>query len=310
MLVDFVPYPPETLIRALTMLSLGGLLLAVWVQLDLQSVARALRQSRLALVLPLNFVLVPVLVYAVIWGFALPPELAAGMLLLAAAPFAPVVPVFVKMAGGDLALAAGLTAIFPLFSAILTPLVFEASLSGFSYTSYAGALRFFPLQSLAVLAATVTLPLLAGIALRHALPTLACRMLRSLERLSEAAGAVSLAFVTFVEFESILAKGLKSLLAMTLASELSFLLGLAFGGPLPAGRQVIAFGTANRNIALALLIAVDSFAGTEVVAAVVSNGLLLIFLGLLHVSFYRLVGRWKTQYARERYVKLSRNRNG
>jgi len=296
MLVDFIPYPPETLIRMLTMLSLGGLLLAVGVRLDLQSVARSLRQSRLALILPLNFVLVPALVYALIWGFALPPELAAGMLLLAAAPFAPVVPVFVKMAGGDLALAAGLTAIFPLFSAFLTPLVFEASLSGFSYTTYAGALRFFPLQSLAVLSATITLPLLVGMALRHTLPTLACRMLRPLEELAEATGAVSLAFVTFVEFETIRATGLKSLLAMTLAGELSFLLGLAFGGSLPACRQVIAFGTANRNIALALLIAVDSFAGTTVVAAVVANGLLLIFLGLLHVAYYRLTGRWRREY--------------
>jgi BASS family bile acid:Na+ symporter len=79
---------------------------------------------------------------------------------------------------------------------------------------------------------------------------------------------------------------------MTLAGELSFLLGFLSGGPLPASRQVIAFGTANRNIALALLIAVDSFAGTEVVAAVVANGLLLIFLGLLHVAMYRLAG-WR-----------------
>ena len=113
MLVDYIPYPPETIIRALTMLSLGGLLLAVGVRLDLRSVARALRQSRVALILPLNFILIPALEYAVIWGFAIPPELAAGMLLLAAAPFAPVVPVFVKMAGGDLALAAGLTSNLP-----------------------------------------------------------------------------------------------------------------------------------------------------------------------------------------------------
>ena len=295
MLVDFIPYPPETLIRALTMLSLGGLLLAVGVRLDPRSVALALRQSQLALILPVNFILVPALVYAVIWGFALPPELAAGMLLLAAAPFAPVVPVFVKMAGGDLALAAGLTAIFPLFAAFLTPLVFEASLPGISYTGYAGVLRFFPLQSLAVLSVTITLPLLAGMALRQVLPGLARRILGPLEGLAEATGAVSLAFVTFVEFDSILATGWKSLLAMTLAGELSFLLGFLSGGPLPASRQVIAFGTANRNIALALLIAVDSFAGTAVVAAVVANGLLLIFLGLLHVAIYRLAG-WRRAY--------------
>lgn len=293
MSIDFIPFPPETLIRILTMLSLGGLLLAVGMRLDLQSVVRALMSRRLLVVLPLNFILVPVLVSAVVWGFDLPPELSAGMLLLAAAPFAPVVPVFVKMAGGNLTLAAGLTAIFPIFSTFLTPLVFEASLSRFSYAGYADALKFFPLKSLAILFNTVTLPILVGMALRQALPALACRMLSPLERLAEAAGAASLAFVTYVEFESIVATGLKSLLAMALAGELSFLLGLALGGSRPASRQVIAFGTANRNIALALLVAIDSFVGTPVVAAVVSNGLLLIFLGLLHVAFYRLADRKK-----------------
>lgn len=293
MLIDFIPFPPQTLIRALTMLSLSALLLTVGMRLDLRSVARALMSRRLLVVLPLNFILVPVLVSAVVWSFSVPPELAAGMLLLAAAPFAPVVPVFVKMAKGNLALAAGLTAIFPVFSTFLTPLVFEASLSRFSFTGYADAVNFFPLKSLAILFDTVTLPILVGMALRQALPALVSRMLAPLERLAEAAGAVSLAFVTYVEFESILGTGLKSLLAMALAGELSFLLGLVLGGPKPASRQVIAFGTANRNIALALLVAIDSFAGTPVVAAVVSNGLLLIFLGLLHVAFYRLAGRKK-----------------
>ncbi|OYV17864.1 MAG: bile acid transporter family protein [Methylococcaceae bacterium NSM2-1] len=287
MLPDFIPFQPETLIRALTMLSLGGLLLAVGLRLELAAVASALRHSRLALVLPLNFVLVPVVVSVLVRGFALPPEIASGMLLLAAAPFAPVVPVFVKMARGDLALAAGLTAIFPIFSTFLTPLVCEASFAGLVDTS---ALRFHPLGILAVLFATVTLPLIIGMALRHGLPNLALRILRPLEVLAEATGAISLAFVTFVEFGTIMSTGWKSLLAMALAGELSFLLGLALGGALPAGRQVIAFGTANRNIALALLVAVDGFAGTAVLGAVVANGLLLIFLGLLHVAYYRLAG--------------------
>jgi BASS family bile acid:Na+ symporter len=191
------------------------------------------------------------------------------------------------MSRGDLALAAGLTAIFPIFSTFLTPLVCEASFAGLADT---GAFGFHPLAILAVLFATVTLPLLIGMGLRRGVPNLALRILRPLEVLAEATGALSLAFVTFVEFGTIMSTGWKSLLAMALAGELSFLLGLALGGALPARRQVIAFGTANRNIALALLVAVDGFASTAVLGAVVANGLLLIFLGLLHVAIYRLTG--------------------
>jgi hypothetical protein len=52
---------------------------------------------------------------------------------------------------------------------------------------------------------------------------------------------------------------------------------------------VTAFGASNRNIALALLVAVGSFAGTPVVGAVVANGLVVILLGLLHVAWWRFV---------------------
>jgi BASS family bile acid:Na+ symporter len=53
---------------------------------------------------------------------------------------------------------------------------------------------------------------------------------------------------------------------------------------------VVALGTANRNIALALLVAVASFPGTPIVAMVVANGLLLILLGLVHVGWWRFFG--------------------
>jgi BASS family bile acid:Na+ symporter len=78
---------------------------------------------------------------------------------------------------------------------------------------------------------------------------------------------------------------------MALLSELSLVLGWTLGGPTSGARQVVALGTSNRNIALALLMALQSFAGTPVVSAVVGNGLLLIALGLLHVGWWRLVGK-------------------
>ena len=54
-----------------------------------------------------------------------------------------------------------------------------------------------------------------------------------------------------------------------------------------ATRIVIGLGTSNRNIALAVLVAISSFPNTPVVGAVVANGLLLILLGLLHVAWWR-----------------------
>jgi len=56
-------------------------------------------------------------------------------------------------------------------------------------------------------------------------------------------------------------------------------------------RIVTALGTSNRNIALAVLVAIDSFRGTPVIGAVVANGLWLIIIGLIHVAFWRFSAR-------------------
>ena len=97
-----------------------------------------------------------------------------------------------------------------------------------------------------------------------------------------------MSFVTVTEFSSILQTGWQALLAMVLIAELSLLLGYFLGGATVGTRQVVAFGTSNRNIALALLVAIQSFAGTPVISGVVANGLTLILLGLLHVAWWRL----------------------
>ncbi|MEO8425739.1 MAG: bile acid transporter [Verrucomicrobiota bacterium] len=278
----------STIIRLLTTASLGGLLMAVGLRLTWPEIREAIRKSHLGWVLPVNFVLVPALTLAMARLIQAPANLAVGMLLLAAAPFAPVVPTFAKMARGDLALAAGLTAMFPFLSAFLTPLVCAVGLKALPGTA---SLNFNFFIILVVLLATITLPLATGLAINHYLAAIGRRLLRPVEMVSEAAGAISLAFVTIVEFQTIITTGWKPLVAMAVVSEVSLCAGFALSGPSVGVRRVVALGTSNRNIALALLVAIDSFPGTPIVGTVVANGLLLIFLGLLHVAYWRYFAR-------------------
>ena len=273
-----------TVIRGLTMACLTGLLLAVGLRLTAGQVIESLRNCRLTLILLANFVAVPLLVVLLVRVFQLKTEIAVGMILLGAAPFAPVVPVFAKMARADLALAAGLTSLIPLLSAFLTPWV---SLGALRLVPGAGDLKFNVLGILMVLMATITGPLFLGVAIHHFAPGFTRRVLRPVEILSKATGALSLAVVTITEFRTILDTGWGPLVAMFISSELSLALGYFLGGKERASRRVVALGTSNRNIALALLLAIESFAGTGVVPAVVANGLLLIALGLLHVGWWR-----------------------
>ena len=276
----------HTIIQVLTCGALAGLLGAVGLRLTWNEVRTALMQCRFAAILIVNFVVVPALTVAAATWFGLQQHIAVAMVLLAAAPFAPVVPVFARMARADLALAAGLTAAYPLISALLTPLAAQGALR---MLANADTVRLNMLASLGMLVATISLPLAAGVFVRHRAPNLARRLLRPVEVISEAAGAVSLAFVTVAEFGSIVSLGWRAWIAMAIIFELSLLLGWGLGGPERGARQVVALGTSNRNIALALLVALQSFGGTPVVSAVVGNGLLLIALGLLHVACWRFV---------------------
>jgi BASS family bile acid:Na+ symporter len=273
----------ETTIRILTISALAGLLGAVGLRLTWNEVKTALKQCRFSAILLANFVVVPALTVAAAKWLGLEREVAVAMVLLAASPFAPVVPVFARMAHADLALAAGLTAAYPLISALLTPLAAQGAL----WMLDVGTVRLNMLASVGMLAATISLPLAAGVFVRHRAPALGQRLLRPVEVISEVAGAASLAFVTATEFRSIVNLGWRAWIAMALVFELSLVLGWKLGGPARRARQVVALGTSNRNIALALLVALQSFAGTPVVSAVVGNGLLLIGLGLGHVGWWR-----------------------
>lgn len=273
------------IIRILTAVSLSGLLFAVGLRLTWREVREALWRSHLSWLLPVNFIVVPLVALALIRGLHLSTATGVGMMLLAAAPFAPVVPVFARIARADLALAAGLTALFPFIAAFLTPLI---CVLGLRAIPGAEAMRFSVLTILVVLLATITCPLSAGVVIRRLFPRFSMAILRPVEIFSEAAGAISLAFVTFVEFGSIVEIGPKAIGAMVIASEIGMAIGYALSGPTVGVRRVTALGTSNRNIALALLVAVQTFAQTPVVGAVVGNGLVLILLGLLHVGWWRL----------------------
>jgi len=272
------------LIRILTGAALFALLFAVGLRLTWSEVITAIRRCHFTAILAVNFLWIPIVTVAATTALNLPAPIAIGMILLASAPFAPMVPIFARLARADLALAAGLTALFPILSALFTPLVCLFCLHP---ASHAGELYFnFP-AIVGLLMTTVTVPLGAGIALRRSNRALAERILRPTEVISQIVGAAALAFVVVSEFRTVLSLGWKPVLVMAALTEVSLWSGYAVGGVTVNARRAVALGTCCRNLALAVLIAASSFAGTPVVGAVVANGLLFILVGLVHVAWWR-----------------------
>jgi BASS family bile acid:Na+ symporter len=238
--------------------------------------------------LVVNFLAVPVLCAVAARLAGLKAHEATAMVLLGAAPFAPVVPVFARMARADLPLAAALTSIYPVISAVATPWICGVLLKRASHMQ---GLAFSSGYVMMVLVATITLPMLLGIALNHFAPSISKRLVRPLEVASEAAGALSLAFVFLVYFHSISGLSASSLLIMGAIFEVSLVGGYLLGHS-KNSKRVIALGTSNRNIALAILVALQGFPGMQVVSAVVGYGLVLILLGLAHVGYWRFSDRF------------------
>ena len=154
----------EITIQVLTCSALVGLLGAVGLRLTYGEVKAALARCRFTAILLLNFALIPALAVVIVKAFALEGDVIIAMVLLAAAPFAPVVPVFARMARADLASAAALTAVFPLASALFTPLAAQVALRVLARPD---VVRFNIWTSLTMLMATITLPLAAGVIVRQ-----------------------------------------------------------------------------------------------------------------------------------------------
>lgn len=273
------------LIRILTAAALFSLLFTTGLRLSLREIHGAVPLGRRFLRLAgLQFGVIPILTVLAARVFRVPPEVSMAMLLLAASPFAPVVPVFTRMARGDLAMAAGLTAVFPILCSVLTPLVCWA---GALFLPPVGDLRFEVVPMLATLLVTAPLPLVLGLWMRARFPEVSDRIVGPVDIAAQAVGAVSLVYVVASEADAVLSMGLPGLAAMAFVAEVSWVLGWLGARGQPARGIVLGLGALNRNMALALLVAAASFPGSGIVAAVASLGLLLIALGLVHVGIWR-----------------------
>jgi BASS family bile acid:Na+ symporter len=113
--------------------------------------------------------------YAIARLFSLPPELAVGMMLLAASPGGATANIYSHLAHGDVALNITLTAVNSLLALLTLPLVVDAALAHFlGQDQYVPP----PTRKVIEVAAIIVLPVLVGMALRSGLPKLAAALER------------------------------------------------------------------------------------------------------------------------------------
>lgn len=157
-------------------IALGIVMLGLGLSLTVADFARVVRYPRAVLIgLFTQTVLLVGAAYAIARLFALPPELAVGMMLLAASPGGATANIYSHLAHGDVALNITLTAINSLLALLTLPLIVDAALAHFL-----GEGRYVPPPTRKVIevAAIIVVPVLIGMALRAGLPKVAAALER------------------------------------------------------------------------------------------------------------------------------------
>lgn len=225
-----------------------------------------------------NFLIMPALIYLSLMWLPLPSDVKIGIMLMAAAPIAPMVPPFVGMAKGDVPYSVGLMVIVALLSVPLTPLILSLALPESS-----GGVELNPLQIVSTLLTAQLIPISVGMAVRRMSPTWTERLLTFVPKVGQFGLLGGVGLILVFQAKQILSMGLLAHLVILGWVVASLLIGSwALIGKAPALRRSLAVATAIRNVPLAFLIAGENFQGTVVAPVVLIFGTFSMICSILY----------------------------
>lgn len=256
-------------------------MLSVGMTFTVRELFAPLRNLRIVLIiLAINFVLIPLYAMVVVRVFSPPPAHGLGLFLIAAGAGAPFVIKLVSAAEGHLAKTASMLVLLVVATVIYLPLVIPWVLTHPALTHIAHA----PVDTMAIarpLLLGVLLPLAVGLWIRARHRAFARRTQPIMGKLASIAIVVLIAATVLANL-----RGILSLFVTTTAPAIAvliagaFAIGYVFGGRSRERRIVLGLGSAQRNIAAAMVVATQSIGDAGTITVVVSAsviGLALLF---------------------------------
>lgn len=249
-------------------------MLSVGLSFTVAELAGPLREiRRVAVALVVNFVLVPALAIVVIRLFGLAPARGLGVFLVGAAAGAPFVIKLVSAANGPVARTATLLVLLVVGTVAYLPIVVPYALTHPSWTGIARA----PVAPLAIavpLIVTVLAPMAVGLAIRAGAARFAVRAQPHLGRTASIA-LIVLVIATVLANLPAIAGVLASATAPAIAVVIvgAFVIGFALGSD-HERRIVLGLGSGQRNIAAAMIVAVESIGDADTISVVVTAAVL------------------------------------
>ena len=237
-------------------------MLGMGLGLTVSQIITPLRNPRLVVLsLLANFVLMPLAALGLAALLRLDTPLGVGLLLLGTAAGAPFLPKLAQLAKGSLAFGVGLMALLMVATVAYMPLVLPLLLPGVSVN---------PVKIASSLFLFMLLPLALGLAAKAWFAVVASRTKPVLDKVSNLSLILLVLLITAANIKNVLAVfGTGGILAGLLLIAVGFGAGWLLGGPGRDTRPVLALGTAQRNIAAALVVGGQSFSDPKVVVMVI-----------------------------------------
>lgn len=259
----------------MTVVGLMAMMLSMGLKVTFAEVLNATRQPRLiVLSLVANFLLVPAVTLGLLYLFDANPMVSVGFLILAICPGAPVGPPIAAIAKGDVPSSIGQMVILSGLSALLSPALLSLLMAQLLPVN---DLHIDYLAIVRTLLVAQILPLLAGLGLHHGWPKISERLAKPVGLLANLLLLVVTVILLARQFDTLQSIQLRGWFGMLLLLASSLGIGWLCGGPGLATRKSLSLTTAVRNVAVALVIVANNFAGTPAVTAVVAYAIVSIF---------------------------------
>jgi BASS family bile acid:Na+ symporter len=237
-------------------------MLSMGLSLTVGQILVPLRNHKIiVLALLANFVLMPFAAFLIARLLQLDQPLGIALLLLGTASGAPFLPLLARISKGNLAFAVGLMVLLMVVTVVYMPLVLPLMLEGVSVD---------PVKIGSSLVFLMLLPLAIGLLVRARLSRLAAIAQPSLGRLSILSLALLITLLLITNMQNVVSLyGTRGVLASVLFIAAGSGIGWVLGGPQSDTRGVMALGTAQRNIAAALVVGGQNFKDPRVIVMVV-----------------------------------------
>lgn len=237
-------------------------MLSMGLSLTVGQIVAPLRNYRLILLALLaNFVLTPFVALGIAKLLRLDEPLGIALVLLGTASGAPFLPLLARISKGNLAFSVGLMVLLMVVTVAYMPLVLPLFLEGVSVD---------PMKIGRSLVFLMMLPLAIGLVVKARLSGLAAKVQPSLGRVSILSLALLIALLLITNMQNVLnLYGTRGVLASISFIAAGSGIGWVLGGPPSDTRGIMALGTAQRNIAAALVVGGQNFSDPNVVVMVV-----------------------------------------